>query len=145
MRLLLQGPTDLSIRPYISYLRHQCISGPFSLIIIAFLQKATIEYSSESMCPYVHECVFGMITQKITLPGTNSLNKFDIGHCQIRVNADLKKNYTPIITVSSYISALVQARKPILSIYVHLIKIYKFIKIDNIHLLVLFVYFVLQV
>ena len=55
----------------------------------------------------------------------NISDKFDIGHCQTKVKVKVK--FTPstaIQTVESFISALVQAGRLILSMYVHLILTY---------------------
>ena len=58
----------------------------------------------------------------------NSSDKFEIEHHQIKVKVTvgLQKfsRFTTIQTVRSYNSTLVQTRKPILSMYVHLIVIY---------------------
>ena len=59
----------------------------------------------------------------------NISNKFDIGDCgtTVKVTARLQNlsPFTTIQTVRSHNSTLVQARKLILSMYVHLILIYK--------------------
>ena len=59
----------------------------------------------------------------------NSSDKFDIEHhrIKVKVTVGLQKlsPFTTIQTVRSFNSTLVQARKPILSMYVHLIVIYK--------------------
>ena len=59
----------------------------------------------------------------------NSSDEFDIEHCQIKVKVTVGvQNFSPfttIQTVRSYNSTLVQDRKLILSVYVHLILIYK--------------------
>ena len=59
----------------------------------------------------------------------NSSNKFDIEHHRIKVKVTVRLQklspFTTIQTVMSYNSTLVQARKLILSKYVHLIVIYK--------------------
>ena len=59
----------------------------------------------------------------------NSSHEFDIEHhwIKVKVTVGLQKfsPFTTIQTVNSYNSSLVQARKLILSIYVHLIVIYK--------------------
>ena len=58
----------------------------------------------------------------------NNLDKFDVDHCQIKVKINVGLQmfspFTNIQTVRSYNSTLVQARKLILSMYVHLIVIY---------------------
>ena len=57
----------------------------------------------------------------------NSSNMFDIGHChtKVKVTAGLRNfsSFTAIQTASSF--TLVQARKLILSVYFHLILIFK--------------------
>ena len=59
----------------------------------------------------------------------NSSDEFDIEHCQIKakVTIDLQKfsPFTTIQTIRSYNSTLVQDRKLVLSMYVHLMLIYK--------------------
>ena len=59
----------------------------------------------------------------------NSSDEFDIEHHQIKVKVTVGLQkfspFTTIPTVSSYNSTLVQARKLILSLHVHLIVIYK--------------------
>ena len=61
----------------------------------------------------------------------HSSDKFDIEHHQIKAKAKVTVGlqkfspFTTIQTARSYNSTLVQARKLILSIYVHLIVIYK--------------------
>ena len=59
----------------------------------------------------------------------NILDKFDIGHCCTKVKVTLQlQNVSPFIsiqTVRSHNSTLVQARKLMLSMYVHLILRYK--------------------
>ena len=59
----------------------------------------------------------------------NSSDKFDIGHYQIKVKVTAGVQtvfpFTAIQTVRSYNSTLVQARRLILSIYVHLKLLYK--------------------
>ena len=59
----------------------------------------------------------------------NSSDEFDIELCQIKVKVTVGVQkffpFTTIQTVRSYSSTLVQARNHILSMYVHLILIYK--------------------
>ena len=57
----------------------------------------------------------------------NSSDEFDIELHRVKVTVDVKKfsTFTTIQTVRSYSSHLVQARNLILSIYLHLILIYK--------------------
>ena len=58
-----------------------------------------------------------------------SLEEFDIEHCHIKVKVTVGLEkfspFTTIQTVRSYSLTLVQARKLILSMYIHLIQIYK--------------------
>ena len=58
----------------------------------------------------------------------NSSDEFDIEHHRIEVGVQKFSPFTTIQTVRSYNSTLVQARKVILSRYVHLIVIYKIYK-----------------
>ena len=59
----------------------------------------------------------------------NSSDEFDIEHCQIKVKVTVGiqnvSPFTTIQTVRSYNSTLVQDRKLILSVYVHMILINK--------------------
>ena len=59
----------------------------------------------------------------------NSSEGFDIEHCRMKVKATVGLQifslFSTIQTVRSYNSTLVQARKLVLSLYVHLIQIYK--------------------
>ena len=116
-----------------------------SIIIVVFLENATIWYSLESVCVCVCPCVcvcvcFCTITQKEIDLGTrnqntyivvyeNSSDEFDIElrWIKVKVTVDVQKfsPFTTIQTVRSYSSTLVQSRKLILSMYVHLILIYK--------------------
>ena len=108
---------------------------PIYIIIVAFLENATIGYSLESVCVCVCVCVyFCTITQKEIDLGTqnrneNSTDEFDIELHQIKVKVTVGVQkfspFTTIQTVRSYSSTLVQARNLILSIYLHLILIYK--------------------
>ena len=111
------------------------------LVIVAFLENATIGYSLESLCVCLCVCVcFCMITQKEIDLGTrnrntlyivyeNSPDKFDIElhRIKVKVTVGVQKfsPFTTIQTVRSYSSTLVQARNLILSIYLHLMLIYK--------------------
>ena len=60
----------------------------YSIIIVAFLQNATIDYSYVCVCLCVCFC---MITQKENLKFKyilvyeNNSEKFDIGHCRTKV------------------------------------------------------------
>ena len=60
----------------------------------------------------------------------NSSGEFDIEHHRIKVKVTVGLQtfspFTTIQTVRSYSSTLVQAKKLILSLYLHLIVIYKF-------------------
>ena len=93
-----------------------------------------------SVCVCVRVCVcFCTITQKEIDLGTrnseyivvyeNSSNEFDfeLHWIKVKVTVGVQKfsPFTTIQTVRSYSSALVQARNLILSIYLHLILIYK--------------------
>ena len=92
----------------------QCMTNS-NFIIVAFLENATIGYSLESLCVCVCVCVF--------------LHEFDIElhRIKVKVTVGVQKfsPFTTIQTVRSYSSTLVQARNLILSIYLHLILIYK--------------------
>ena len=110
-----------------------------------FLENATIGYSLESLCVCVCVCVrvcvcvcFCTITQKEidlstrnwnTLWYENSSDEFDIElhRIKVKVTVGITKfsPFTTIQTVRSYSSTLVQARNLILSIYLHLMLIYK--------------------
>ena len=107
------------------------------LVIVAFLENATIGYSLESPCVCV--CVFlhdnskrnrsrNMKSEHIVLY-ENSSDEFDIELHRIKVKVTVGvQKYSPftiIQTVRSYSSTLVQARNLILSIYLHLILTYK--------------------
>ena len=62
----------------------------------------------------------------------NSSDEFNIEHCRIKVKVTIGAQkffpFTTIQTVRSYNSTLVQDRKPILSVYVHLILKYKIVE-----------------
>ena len=107
--------------------------------MVVFFENATIENSLESLCVCVRVCVFlhdnskrnpsrNMKLEYIVVY-ENSSEEFDIEHhrVKVKVTVGLQKfsPFTTIQTVRSYNSTLVQARKLILSMYVHLIKIYK--------------------
>ena len=112
-------------------------------IIVAFLENATIGYSLESLCvcvrPCLCVCVFlhdnskrnrsrNMKSEYIVVY-ENSSEEFDIELHRIKVKVTVGvpffSPFTTIQTVKSYSSTLVQARNLILSIYLHLILIYK--------------------
>ena len=109
------------------------------LIIVAFLENATIGYSLESLCLCVCVCVFLHDNSKRNRSGNtkseyivvyeNSSDEFDIELHPIKVKVTIGVQkfspFTTIQTVRSYSSTLVQARNLILSIYLHLILIYK--------------------
>ena len=115
------------------------------IIIVAFLENATIGYSLESLCVCV--CVFVWVCVCVFLHDNskrnrsrntkseyivvyeNSSDEFDIElhRIKVKVTVGVQKfsPFTTIQTVRSYSSTLVQARNFILSIYLHLILIYK--------------------
>ena len=116
---------------------------PVGLVIVAFLENATIGYSLESLCVCVCVCfVCGCVLHdnskrnrsrntksEYIVVYENSSDEFDIELHQIKVNVTVGVQkfslFTTIQTVRSYSSTLVQARNLILSIYLHLILIYK--------------------
>ena len=101
-------------------------------------KNATIDYSLESLCVSVFVCVFlhdnskGNRSRNMKLEYIvayeNSSDKFDIEHHRIKVKDSVGHQkfspFTTIQTVRSYNSTLVQARKLILRMFVHLIVIY---------------------
>ena len=109
------------------------------IIIVAFLENATIGYSSESLCVCVCVCVFLHDNSKrnrsrntkleYIVVYENSSDEFDIElhRIKVKVTVGVQKfsPFTTIQTIRSYSSTLVQARNLILSIYLHLILIYK--------------------
>ena len=109
------------------------------IIIVAFLENATIGYSLESLCVCVHVCVFLHDDSKrnrsrntksdYSVVYENSSDEFDIElhRIKVKVTVGVQKfsPFTTIQTVRSYSSTLVQTRNLILSIYLHLILIYK--------------------
>ena len=110
----------------------------FAIFIVAFLENATIGYSLESLCV----CVFLHDNSKRNqsrntklehiLEYENSSGEFDIElrRIKVKVTVGIQKfsPFTTIQTVRSYSSTLVQARNLILSMYLHLIQIYKIYK-----------------
>ena len=111
-------------------------------IIVAFLENATIGYSLESLCVCVCVrvcvCVFARNSKRNRSRNTkseyivvyeNSSDEFDIElhRIKVKVTVGVQKfsPFTTIQTIKSYSSTLVQARNLILSIYLHLILIYK--------------------
>ena len=115
------------------------ISFLASVIIVAFLENATIGYSLESLCVCVcvFVCVFLHDNSKrnrsrntkleYIVEYENSSDEFDIEPHRVKVTVGVQKfsPFTTIQTVRSYSSTLVQARNLILSMYLHLILIYK--------------------
>ena len=113
-----------------------------AFIIVAFLENATIGYSLESVCVSVCVCVFLHDNSKrnrsrntkseYIVVYENSSDEFDIELHRIKVKVTVCVQkfspFTTIQTVRSYSSTLVQARNLILSIYLHLILIYKIYK-----------------
>ena len=111
------------------------------IIIVAFLENATIGYSLESLCVCVCLCVCVFLhdnskrnrsrntKSEYIVVYENSSDEFDIELHQIKVKVTVSVQkfspFTTIQTVRSYSSSLVQARNLILSIYLHLILIYK--------------------
>ena len=111
------------------------------MIIVAFLENATIGYSLESLCVCVcvRVCVFLHDNSKrnrsrntkseYIILYENSSDEFDIELHQIKVKVTVGVQkfspFTTIQTVRSYSLTLVQARNLILSTYLHLILIYK--------------------
>ena len=114
------------------------------LIIVAFLENATIGYSLESVCvcvcvcPCVCVCVFLHDNSKrnrsrntkseyivVYEKALTSLILSFIGSSQGHCRRSKFSPFTTIQTVRSYNSTLVLARNLILSIYLHLILIYK--------------------
>ena len=109
------------------------------LIIVAFLENATIWYSLESLCVCVSVCEFLHDNSKrnrsrntkseYIVAYENSSDEFDIElhRIKVKVTVGVQKfsPFTTMQTVRSYSSTLVQARNLILSIYLHLILIYK--------------------
>ena len=119
-------------------------NGTELIIIVAFLENATIGYSLESLCVCV--CVFCVCVcvflhdnskrnrsrntkSEYIVVHENSSDEFDIElhRIKVKVTVGVQKfsPFTTIQTVRSYSSTLVQVRNLILSIYLHLILIYK--------------------
>ena len=102
-----------------------------------FLENETIEYSSQSLrvfvCVFLHDNSKRNRSRNIKLEYIvvyeNSSDKFDIEHCRIKVKVTVGfqkfSSLTTIQTLRSCNSTLAQARKLILSVYVHLILLYK--------------------
>ena len=120
-----------------------------TIIIVAFLENATIGYSLESVCVCVSVfvCVCVCVSVFVFLHDNskrnqsrntklkyivvyeNSSDEFNIelGRIKVKVTVCVQKfsPFTTIQNVRSYSSILVQARNLILSMYLHLILIYK--------------------
>ena len=115
-----------------------------ALVIVAFLENATIGYSLESLCVCVCLCVCVFLHDnskrnrsrntklEYIVEYGNSSEEFDIElrRIKVKVTVGVQKfsPFTTIQTVRSYSSTLVQARNHILSTYLHLILIYKIYK-----------------
>ena len=117
--------------------------GRTIIFIVAFSENATIRYSLESLCVCVCVCVCVFLhdnskRNRSTCRNTkseyivvyeNSSDKLDIElhriKAKVTVGVQKFSPFTTIQTVRSYSSTLVQARNLILSIYLHLILIYK--------------------
>ena len=123
---------------------HYVLCGYCFVIIVAFLENATIGYSLESVCVCVCVCVVCVCVflhdnskrnrsrntkSEYIVVYENSSDEFDIElhRIKVKVTVGVQKfsPFTTIQTVRSYSSTLVQARNLILSIYLHLILIYK--------------------
>ena len=114
------------------------------IIIVAFLENATIGYSLESLCVCVCLCVCVFLHDnskrnrsrntklEYIVEYENSSDEFDIELRPIKVKVTVGVQtfspFTTIKTVRSYSSILVQATNLILSMYLHLILIYKIYK-----------------
>ena len=117
----------------------------YVFIIVAFLENATIGYSLESLCVCVCVCVCVFVCVflhdnskrnrsrntklEYIVVYENSSDEFDIElrriKAKVTVGVQKFSPFTTIQTVRSYSSILVQARNLILSMYVHLVQIYK--------------------
>ena len=101
------------------------------LVIVAFLENATIGHSLESVCVcvclcvcvFLHDIVYYFVVYE------NSSDEFNIELHRIKVKVTVGVQtfspFTTIQTVRSYSLTLIQARNLILSIYLYLILIYK--------------------
>ena len=145
--LLPHGNENHSAKGFDSY----TVSGS-GVIIVAFLENATIGYSLESLCVCVCVCVCVCLCVCVCVflhdnskrnrsrntkleyivEYENSSDEFDIElrWIKVKVMVGVQKfsPFTTIQTVRSYSSTLVQARNLILSMYLHLILIYKIYK-----------------
>ena len=123
------------------------------IIIVVFFENATVEYSFKvSLCLCACVCVSLQDNSKrnrsrntkleYVVVYENSLDEFDIElhriKAKVTVGVQKYSPFTTIQTVRSYNSTLVQARKLILSMCVHLIVI------QNIYECALFLLFVQQ-
>ena len=111
----------------------------YNIIIVAFLENATIVYSLESVCVCLCVCVFlhdnsrrnrsRNTKSEYVVVYENSSDEFDFELRRIKVKVTVGAQkfspFTTIQTVRFYSSTLVQARNLILSMYLHLILIYK--------------------
>ena len=113
------------------------------IIIVAFLENATIGYSLESLCVCVCVCLCVCVflhdnskrnrsrntKSEYIVVYENSSDEFDIElhRIKVKVTVGVQKfsPFTTIQTVRSYSSTLVPARNLILNFYLHLIPIYK--------------------
>ena len=115
------------------------------LFIVAFLENATIWYSLESLCVCVCVCLCVCVCVflhdnskrnrsrntklEYIVVYENSSDEFgiELHRIKVKVTVGVQKfsPFTTIQTVRSYSSILVQARNLILSMYVHLVQIYK--------------------
>ena len=112
-----------------------------NIFIVAFLENATIGYSLEYLCVCVCVCVCVCLHNnsnrnrarntklEYIVVYESSSDEFDIELCRIKVKVTVGVRkfspFTTIQTVRSCSSTLVQARNLILSMYLHLILIYK--------------------
>ena len=119
------------------------IYGDPKMIIVAFLENVTIGYSLESLCVCVCVCLCVCVflhdnskrnrssntKSEYIVVYENSSDEFDIElrRIKVKVTVGVQKfsPFTTIQTVRSYSSTLAQARNLILSMYLHLILIYK--------------------
>ena len=123
------------------FVRCKSAKAVICVIIVAFLENATIGYSLESLCVCVCVCVCVFLhdnskrnlsrntKSEYIVVYENSSDEFDIElhRIKVKVTVGIQKfsPFTTIQTVRSYSSTLVQARNLIISIYLHLILIHK--------------------
>ena len=118
---------------YFSYIAQNpsgLVMFTYSIIIVAFLENATIECSLECVCMgggvFLHDNSkryrFRNKKLECDVVYENSSDEFDIELCQkkVKVTVGVQKFFHIY-----YSSTLVQARNLILSMYVHLILIYR--------------------